>query len=343
MTGAIRHPARLLVVIVNYRTPDLTIECLHSLEPEVRALGVAQVVVVDNASGDGSPARIADAIARGAWQAWASVMPLDRNGGFAFGNNAAIRAALASTEPPEHVLLLNSDTRVFDGALRSLIEFMDAHPEVGVAGSRLENDDGTHQHSRYRFHSIWSELDSGLRVGVVTRLLHNHVVTHPEAETAMPTDWVAGASMIVRAKVFADIGLLDEGYFLYYEEVDFCLNARRAGWTCWYVPTSRVVHLVGRSSGVTDTTQPVSRRPRYWFESRRRYFLKNHGPLYALCADAAWATGFALWRVRRVLQGKPDKDPPHMLWDFLRHTVRAARNGLQPSERSLADRQRWAR
>jgi GT2 family glycosyltransferase len=313
-------PARLLIAIVNYRTPALTIECLRSLEPEVLERGGTRVVVADNASGDGSAERIGQAITRNGWSRWASILPLDQNGGFSYGNNAVIRPALESVDPPppEYVLLLNSDTIVFAGALAALVEFMDARQDVGIAGSRLEDPDGSHQHSRYRFHSVWSELDSGLKLGVVTRLLRNHVVAPPLVETAHPIDWVAGASMIVRRQVFHDIGLLDPGYFLYFEEADFCLNARRAGWPCWYVPSSRVLHLVGKSSGVTSTSEPAARRPRYWFESRRRYFVKNHGRAYALFADAAWVTGFALWRIRRLVQRKPDTDPPHMLWDFLR-------------------------
>lgn len=329
-------PARLLVVIVNYRTPDLTIDCLRSLEPEVRSLGSTRVVVTDNASGDGSPERIRGAITGNGWSGWASLMPLDHNGGYSFGNNAAIRPALESSDPapPDYVLLLNSDTVVLPGALQALVEFMDARPDVGIAGSRLEDQDGTLQHSRYRFHTIWSELETGLKLGVVTRLLRRRVIAPPLVDTAHPADWVAGASMIIRRKVFEDIGLLDSEYFLYFEEVDFCLNARRAGWSCWYVPRSRVVHYVGCSTGVTSTRLPALRRPRYWFESRRRYFVKNHGRAYALCADAAWVAGFSLWRVRRILQRKPDRDPPHMLWDFLRTSVGTGRNGSATNGRA---------
>jgi len=330
---------RLLVVIVNYRTPDLTIDCLRSLEPEVRRLGSTRVVVADNASGDGSPQRIRGAIEAHGWSGWAALLPLDHNGGFSSGNNAVIRPALESSDKPEFVLLLNSDTVVCPGALGALLEFMDSHPDVGIAGSRLEDPDGTHQHSRYRFHSVWSELDSGLKLGLVTRLLRNRVVSPPLADAVEPhpVDWVAGASMMVRRRVFEDIGLLDSGFFLYFEEVDFCLNARRAGWTCWYVPSSRVMHLVGRSTGFTRETP--ARRPRYWFESRRRYFEKNHGRFYALGADVAWAVGFALWRVRRIVQRKPDTDPPHMLWDFLRFRLRPGRNGRTVEEgKTLASR-----
>ena len=108
---------------------------------------------------------------------------------------------------------------------------------------------------------------------------------------------------------------------MYFEEVDFCLRAARAGWECWFVPESRVVHLVGQSTGVTDVKSTPKRRPAYWFASRRRYFRKNHGALYTLCADLLWAGGFATWRVRRVLQRKLDADPPHLLGDFVRYNL----------------------
>ena len=156
-------------------------------------------------------------------------------------------------------------------------------------------------------------------LGAATRLLSRNVVAPPVKDTAHATDWVAGASMIVRRDVIEQVGLMDERYFLYFEEVDYCRKARRAGWSCWYVPTSRVVHLVGQSTGVTDTKRPPRRVPDYWFASRRRYFRQNHGLMYCRLADAAWACSHALWRVRRWLQRKPDNDPPGLLGDFLRY------------------------
>ncbi len=312
---------RLLVVILNYRTPSLTIDCLRSLVGEVRALPGIRVVVTDNASGDHSVEQIAAAIETEGWGDWASLMPLDRNGGYAFGNNAAIRPALELTNPPPYILLLNPDTIVRPGALQVLVDFMDEHPDVGIAGSRLEDPDGTSQRSAFRFHTVLSELDFGLNTGLVSKLLSKWVVAPPVSEETCQTDWVAGASMIVRREVFESVGLLDEKYFMYFEEVDFCLRANKSGWSCWYVPQSQVVHLVGQSSGVTDTKRPPKRLPGYWFDSRRRYFLKNHGWLYAALADAAWVSGFVLSRWRWVVRRKLGKTPPKLFSDFLLNSV----------------------
>lgn len=309
----------MLVVIVNYRTARLTVDCLESLAPEVGPAS-ARVVVTDNASGDGSVAVLNRAVESNGWADWASVAPLGRNGGFAFGNNAAIRPALRSADPPRYVLLLNPDTVVRPGALKALVDFMDGRPAVGIAGSRLEGPDGSPQFSAFRFPSVFSELEGGLRLGLVTRLLSRWRMAPPISEVASPTPCVAGASMMIRREVFDAVGLLDEGYFMYFEEIDFCRRALRAGWPCWYVPESRVVHLVGQSSGITDVKTPLKRLPAYWFEARRRYFLTHHGRLGKFLADLAWASGFAAYRLRGALGLKTlHVDPPLALWDFIHH------------------------
>jgi N-acetylglucosaminyl-diphospho-decaprenol L-rhamnosyltransferase len=310
---------KLLVVIVNYRTADLTIDCLRSLRDQIEG---HRVVVVDGDSRDGSAKTIAADIERNNWSTWASLIPLGHNGGFAFANNTAIRPALSAPEAPQYVLLLNPDTIVRPGAIASLLEFMDAHPKVGIAGSRLEEPDGTPQQSAFRFPGVLSELESGTRIALVSSFLRKQLVPMPVPREACQVDWVAGASMMIRRETFDAIGLLDEQYFMYFEEVDFCLRAKKAGWACWYVPRSRVMHLVGRSSGVTDVSQSRKRRPGYWFASRRRFFLTHHGRVRTALADILWATGFTLWRVRRAILRQPDNDPEHLLADFVRHNFR---------------------
>ncbi|MGB3614602.1 MAG: glycosyltransferase family 2 protein [Elainellaceae cyanobacterium] len=310
----------ILVVIVNYRTPHLTVDCLRSLVGEVQRVPDVQVVVSDNLSGDDSVDVISAAIDSEGWHSWVKFVPLSKNGGFAYGNNAVIAESLATENPPDYIWLLNPDTVVRPGGLKTLVDFMDAHKDVGIAGSRLEDPDGTPQRSAFRFHTVFSELDSGLRLGLVSKLLSKWVVAPPIVDHSCKTDWLAGASMMIRREVFDDVGLMDDSYFMYYEEVDFCLAANRAGWPCWYVPESRVVHLVGQSSGVTNVKQPPKRRPQYWFDSRRRYFRKNYGRLYAGLADYAWMFGYSLWSIRRVIQNKPHVDPPKFFLDFLRNS-----------------------
>jgi hypothetical protein len=311
----------IAVVIVNYRTPALVVDCLRSLageratEPELRA------IVVDNASGDDSVAIVTDAARDAGWD-WVQVKPLDRNGGFSFGNNAAIRELLKSAQPPDYIWLLNPDTIVRPGAASALVDFLEHRPDVGIAGGRLEFPDGAPQTGAFRFPSLLSELEDTIRIGLVSRTLARFRVPIVPRNVDHPCDWVSGASMMVRREVFEIVGLMDEGYFLYFEETDYCRRTKSAGWSIWHVPSSRVVHFEGQSTGVTGANLALKRRPQYWFDSRARYFRKHYPGGYAFLMDVVWIVGFGLWRVQRALRGKPDTDPPGLWWDFVRHAMR---------------------
>jgi N-acetylglucosaminyl-diphospho-decaprenol L-rhamnosyltransferase len=231
-----------------------------------------------------------------------------------------IRLALESNDPPEYVLLLNADTKVKEHALDRLVEFMDGHPKAGIAGSMLLDPDGTIQASQFRFPGIATELDRGLRLGIVSKLLSPWAIVPPPPKQTCAVEWVAGTSMILRRTMLLQIGLLDEGLYTYCDDPDICLRARRAGWETWYVPESQIFHLKGASTGVTGQ-RGEPRRPPYWYQARRRYYLKNHGAFYTALVDAAFISGYAIWRVRRRLQRKSDPDPPYMLIDSIRHSV----------------------
>lgn len=308
---------RTWIIIVNYRTADLVIDCLRSIATQIGDLPGLHAVVVDNASGDGSTEKLLQAINHEGWQDWASVISSRRNGGFAYGNNIGIREALRSADHVDHVMLLNPDTIAHTGAIRALVEFMAGHPQAGIAGSLLENAEGGIEPSAHHAPSPLGELVSTARLGMLSRTLARHVATPPMRETAHECDWVSGASLIIRREVFEQIGLMDEGYFLYFEEVDFCTRARNAGWQVWFVPESRIVHLEGASTGIRDTRR---RRAAYWYDSRRRYFIKHFGIAGLALADALWALGrssFALRRMLRLGSGGGQQDPKWFAFDLL--------------------------
>ena len=327
VTGPLSSPAgtrpdapTLLVVIVNYKTAALTVRCLETLGPELETIPGGRATVVENASGEGDV--LARAIAERGWGSWVHLEVVDRNGGFSYGNNRGIQPSLESVNPPRYVLLLNADTEVRPGSLRTLIEFMDQNPKVGIAGCSFENRDGSDWHHAFRFFSPLGELEGSMNLGPVSRLLRKHAVTRTmEQDRPQPVDWVAGACMLIRKDVFDDVGLMDEAYFLYYEEVDFCLQARRRGWECWYVPQSRIMHIGGQSTGVTERDRRPPRTPSYWFASRHRYFRKNHGLAASIAADLAYGIGFAGRRFYRIIARRPDLDPPHHLADFWKNSV----------------------
>jgi GT2 family glycosyltransferase len=313
------------IVIVNYRTAELAIDCLRALSTQVADLRGGRVVVVDNDSGDGSVEKLTAAIEREGWSSWAGVMPLDRNGGFAFGNNAGIRAALAYPDHVDYVMLLNPDTVAREGAIKALVGFMDGHSRAGVAGSLLENKNGGVECSAHRFHTPLSELEDSARLGLLRRLLHRYVASHRPGTEAHQCDWVSGASLIVRREVLEQVGLMDDGYFLYFEEVDYCWRAKRAGWEVWYVPQSRVMHLEGAATGIRTAAK---RRASYWYDSRRRFFVKHYGVAGLILADTLWAVGRTMYLLRRLLRlGAGAHDPKWFMFDLLWGDLRAILTG----------------
>ncbi len=250
-----------------------------------------------------------------------TLMELGKNLGFAGANNAGIRAALAEGRP-EYFMLLNPDTLVRPGAFGTLRRFLEEHPEAACVGPRLEYPDGEPQLSAFGDHSPVSELLRGANIGLLARVFKRWQVYGEVQNAAHRADWLAGACVLLRTGVFEKIGLLDDGYFMYYEEVDFFRRARKAGLESWYEPAAHVVHLVGQSSGVT-TDWSARRLPGYWFDSRHRYFRKHFGYFGTLAADGAWLTGHLLMRIRRLFTGVSHSAVARAeTRDLLRHSAR---------------------
>ena len=308
----------VFVVVVNYRTGPLVVECLSSLVPELATLKGGRVIVVDNASEDGSVGHIAAAIDANGWNAWAEVVPLPRNGGFAYGNNRAIERARAYDPDLGFIVCLNPDAIVRPGALSALIGMLESRPDAGVAGASIEDEHGIQQRSAHPFPSPLGELEGAAQLGMLSRHMPRSRTDAPEQDGSRRCDWVSGACFAVRRQVLDQIGPFDEGYFLYFEEIEFCLRARRAGWSCWFVPTARVVHCEGASTGIREARR---RRPAYWFASRRRFFLTAHGLLGLIAADVLWALGRGSFVVRRAIglggKAKNGPEPEHFARDLL--------------------------
>lgn len=285
----------LTVVVLNYETPDLTIRCLASLEAQVGA--ARRVIVVDNASRDGSADRIDAAIAEHGWSAWAEILRSPRNGGFAAGNNLGLAYARAS-RPASAYVMLNSDAVVLPGALDSLLRAARAHPDVGIVGPRIDCPGGGLDVSAFRDHTPLAELVVAARTGLVSRLFPEHCIPLASPGAPIRPDWLAFACVLVRAEVLDDIGGLDEGFFMYFEDADYCRRARAAGWGLLYWPEARVLHVGGGSSGFSTRDGMPRRMPRYYFESRARYFARHHGISGPVRANLAWTAGTVLAQAR---------------------------------------------
>lgn len=311
------------VVIVNYKVAECVIACIESLQAEIAACSASQVIVVDNDSQDGSFEKIDDFIHSKGFQGWASVAASDYNGGYAYGNNFAIRLTERTNRETAYYWLLNPDSLVKPGALAALLDFIEATPKAGICGSSIEQAGGELWPICFRFPTILSEIERGLQFGPTTRLLRRWKVAREMPDRIEQVDWLPGASTLIRKAALDDVGLLDEDYFLYYEETDFALNARRKGWQCWYVPQSRIMHIGGVSTGVSSSEKVKagghSRVPQYIFDSRLRYFQKNHGHAYAFLADCAWLSCYSLRRLRHLIQRRTRSDAPRLWRDSLKN------------------------
>jgi N-acetylglucosaminyl-diphospho-decaprenol L-rhamnosyltransferase len=228
----------LEVVIVSYRCGPMVRECLRSLHEHAPARGL-RVTVVDNASGDGT----ADVVRREFPDV--RLIALDENVGFSAANNLVLRETTA-----EYVLVLNPDTRLCEGTLETLLRLMDANSRVGIAGCRLVQEDGTFDHAARRsFPTPASALGHFLRVGRSGRAPAALAAYRaPDVEEG-PVDAVNGAFMLMRRTMLDEIGLFDEGYWMYMEDLDLCYRAAQAGWITWYEPSVEAVHVKAGTSG----------------------------------------------------------------------------------------------
>jgi N-acetylglucosaminyl-diphospho-decaprenol L-rhamnosyltransferase len=226
------------VVIVSYRCGPLLRRCLQSVREHAPARGV-RVTVVDNASGDGT----ADVVRREFPEV--KLIALDENVGFSAANNLVLRDSGA-----EYVLVLNPDTKLSAGTLETLLRLMDADSRIGIAGCRLVQEDGTLDHAARRsFPTPASALGHFLRLGRSDRAPAPLAAYRAPEVSEGPVDAVNGAFMLMRRAMLDEIGLFDEGYWMYMEDLDLCYRAAQAGWTTWYEPSVEAVHIKAGTSG----------------------------------------------------------------------------------------------
>jgi len=276
----------LAIVIVNWNVRGLLEACLTSAYESLISSSLAgEIWVVDNASTDGSAEMVRERFPQ------ARLMANETNVGFAAANNQALRAmGFATAEPhelPRYVLLLNPDAEVLDDALTTMVRFLDENPQAGVAGAKLLYPDGRLQHSAFAFPTLaqafldffplhYRLLNSRLNGRYARRLY--------ERGEPFPIDHPLGAALMARGEAIQQVGLLDERFFIYCEEIDWCLRMKKAGWGIYCVPRAEVVHHEARS-----TRQVRGEMFAALWRSRYLLFEKHYGRFYQ-------------WAVRRIVQ-----------------------------------------
>ena len=274
----------ILVVIINYKTPELVIQAVLSVIPQ---LGEAdKICIVDNSSGDKSVSYLFEFIEKESLENKVSLIASPINGGFSAGNNIGI-----NSEEAEYYLLLNSDAYLTEGALPQLINEMHKADEVGIVVPQLTWSDSIQQTSCFYLLTPFNSFIQSAKTGVVSQMFSlfggNEIAIPLEKHRTVQAEWLSFACVLLNNKMIKEIGLMDEGYFMYYEDMDYCRRASKQGWTLNYAHDAKVVHLnQGDSNHKT-----IKRLPRYYFNSRSRYFLKYYGRSGLLISNVLWSLG----------------------------------------------------
>ena len=317
--------ADVAVVIINYRTPELTIRCVEALVGEKKQLPQLRVVIVDGGSADGSAEKLAEFVEQLGFD-WVSFLPLSINGGFGWANNQAMLELARDEDPPEFIHLLNPDAEVSAGAVSALAGALQADPRCGAAGSQLINSEGKPAASAFRFPSPGREFIAGAQSEKLGSFLG---IGSTVATAGSEVDWVTGASVMLRADALREAGLFDDGFFLYFEEVELMHRLRSHGWSVRHVPQSRVVHIEGASTGI-GASAAERPHPAYWYDSRRRYFALTSGRASVVAANLAVVAGKAAAR-SKILIGRSARATACRLKDLLGHGFLPSGSDALPS------------
>jgi GT2 family glycosyltransferase len=280
--------ADLSFILVNWNTKELILEALRSIMDTVRGYAY-EIFLVDNGSKDGSPTAVRSTFPQ------VKLILNDTNQGFARAVNQALNQAEG-----RYIVLLNSDARLREGTVQALVAFMDDNPDVGIAGGQLINADGSLQNSIAPFPSLATELLNRR----LLRTLFPRQYPGKEREYPFPidVDSLVGACIIVSREAIDDVGNLDEGYFFFMEETDWCLRMKEKGWRVSFVPHARILHLQGASAAMAKAEAKIE-----FYRSRYRLFIKWQGRtnmiflklglMLRLIGEVA-ANSFLLWKQR---------------------------------------------
>ena len=271
-------PPDLSIIIVNWNVRDLLRDCLRSIDAGRGGLAL-EVIVVDSASSDGSADMVASEFP------WARLIACAENVGFPRGNNIGLAEARG-----RYLLLLNPDTVILGDALPLMLAYLEEHVDVGALGPQLLNPDGSIQSSRRRFPTLATGFfESTWLEGLAPGLLHRYYALDLPDDAMADVDWLTGACIMTPRAVYEQIGGLDEGYYMYSEELDWCRRIKASGCRVVYYPVAQVLHHVGKSS-----EQAVTARHINFQRAKLRYFRKYHGRMVAavlrlfLLANYAW-------------------------------------------------------
>lgn len=255
----------LSISIVNWNTKDLLRGCLKSIYENTHKIDF-EIFVVDNASSDGSAEMVEEEFPQ------VKLIKNNKNLGFAKANNKALKETTG-----KYILLLNPDTVILGGALDIMVEFMEEHKDIGALGPKLINRDGTLQPSCRSFPTLATAFFENTfldRLFPRNRIIGRYKMGYWDHDNIREVDQPIGACLMVKQEAINQIGLLDEQFYMYYEEVDLCYRMKKIGWRIYFLPQAQVIHYGGQSSAVANL-QILVERQRSMYNFYRKHYQKN--------------------------------------------------------------------
>lgn len=290
------------IIIANYNTEEFLRNCLNSIKSTVKNVKY-EVIVTDNNSKDDSVTMIKNEFP------WVKLIESKINGGFAYANNLAIKESSG-----KYIFLLNTDTVLLKDVIEKMVNYMDENKDVGLLGPKLLNRDMSHQTSVSGFPSFKREfyhiykLKNILKIPILKKIIvamsgkigskdvEQYMMNFKSIDEPREVQVLVGAALLVRRNVIDKIGMLDERYFMYYEEIDFCYQANKAGFKAVYYPNGEIIHYIGQSS---DKIKDITFYERY--KSMIKYFRKNHGKLKEVLVRINLVIGLTLRMLGNII------------------------------------------
>jgi GT2 family glycosyltransferase len=307
--------ARIAIITVTYNASTFVTDYLQSIEEYLKHSD-SIAIIVDNHSTDDTSSVIENYLLTNP-NKQIIFNQLSKNIGFGKGCNHA--AKIAERYSPKYLWILNPDTTINAQSGLQLEKLLNHRPDISFTGSTLVNQKGEPRPGAFRFPKLLNIALSNLRLGILDKIFKNSTTAGPLATTPTKSDWLTGASFMVKTECFIALQGFDPHYFLYFEEVDLFKRAEQLGYEAWSCPDSHVYHISGASTGINKQDEEPKRQPPYWFESRRHYYLSNYNYLYFILADATFLICHALWLIRAKLQKKINQTPPHFALDTIYH------------------------
>jgi len=308
------------IIIVNYNAGELLAGNLQRIIDSAGEGIQLHLFIVDNQSTDNSFDLLTQKINTAQLASIVTLIQAEKNGGFAYGNNVGMKAALASGFKLDYFYLLNPDAYPEADCFKSIINFSVSQDDSCIVGSAVVDESGEFAASRFVFPWIASELYRGASLNLILRLFPKAQVALKTADHTVQCDWVSGAGFLIPKNVFMTLGPMDQEYFLYYEEVDYMFNAKQNSIKVFQCPESKVVHIGGFSTGLVNN-RSVQKIPAYWYQSWHRFFKKNYGKSYMFAAGLAWIAGRVINNSLSIIVPRRRIDDGHRISSFIKYAM----------------------